>query len=86
MQNIPYITVLVTILSISSISAGLLYSYLDPERNLPVAYTTMGIALGLGLASLTGLMLYFFKRIYYRGIVSPTILYGSVRQGFLIAL
>ena len=70
---------------LSVISAGLLYSYLDPEKNLSVAYATMGLALGLGVASLSGLFLYAFKRVYYRGIVSPAILHGSVRQGFLIA-
>ena len=45
----------------------------------------MGIALGLMIASFVGLGLYLFKRVYYRGIVSPAILHASVRQGFLIA-
>jgi hypothetical protein len=86
MRNTPYITILSTILMLSLVSAWLLYSYLDPEKNLPVAYSTMGLALGLGFASLSGLLLYLFKRIYYRGIVSPAILHGSVRQGFLMAV
>jgi hypothetical protein len=53
MRNTPYITILLLILILSTVSAGLLYSYLDPEKNLPVAYTTMGIALGLAVASLS---------------------------------
>jgi hypothetical protein len=85
MRNTSYIIILCAILLLSVISAWLLYSYLDPEKNLSVAYATMGLALWLGLASLSGLTLYAFKRVYYRGIVSAAILHGSVRQGFLIA-
>ena len=55
MSASPYITLLSIIFSCSGVSAILLYLYLDPEKNLPVAYTTMGIALGLMIASFVGL-------------------------------
>ncbi len=85
MRVSPYITLLSIILSCSGVSALLLYLYLDPEKNLTVAYATMGLALGLAVASFMSLLLYFFKRVYYRGIVSSVTLHASVRQGFLIA-
>jgi hypothetical protein len=45
MRNTSYIIILCAILVLSVISAWLLYSYLDPEKNLSVAYATMGLAL-----------------------------------------
>ncbi len=74
---------MIFILSMSS--ASLLYLYLDPERNLMISYATMGTALTLGVASFSGIVIYLFKKIYYRGLISPEILHASVRQGFLVA-
>lgn len=85
MRITPYITTLFIILILSGVSAFLLYMYLDPERNLAVAYWTMGTALTLAVASFSGMFLYFFKKVYYRGIVSPHTMHSSVRQGFLFA-
>lgn len=85
MRFSPYITTLFVIFVLSTISATLLYLYLDPERNLSVAYATMGTALTLGVAAFSGIVLYSFKKVYYRGIISPEVLHASVRQGFLFA-
>ncbi len=70
---------------LSLISGTLLYFYMDPERNLPVAYAMMGTALYLTSASFITIVLYIFKRIYYRGIISASTIQSSVRQGFLFA-
>ena len=86
MRFSPYIITLFIILVLSTASALLLYFYLDPERNLPVAYGTMGTALTLGVASFSGIFFYFFKKVYYRGIISPKTLHSSVRQGFMLAI
>ncbi len=86
MRFSPYITTLFLIFILSAISATLLYLYLDPERNLAVSYATMGTALTLGVASISWIFIYLFKKIYYRGLISPEILNASVRQGFFIAL
>lgn len=85
MRFSPYVSTLFLIFVLSMISSTLLYLYLDPERNLAVSYATMGTALTLGVASLSGILLYLFKKVYYRGLISPEILHASVRQGFLIA-
>jgi len=85
MRFSPYITTLFLIFVLSTISATLLYLYLDPERNLTVAYATMGTALTLGVAAFAGIVLYSFKKVYYRGIISPEVLHASVRQGFLFS-
>lgn len=85
MRISPYVTTLFIIFILSSISALLLYFYLDPERNLTIAYSTMGTALTLSIASFSGMFLYFFKKIYYRGLISAGTLHSSVRQGFLLA-
>lgn len=85
MRFSPYITTLFLIFILSVLSATLLYLYLDPERNLTVSFATMGTALTLGVASFSGICIYAFKKIYYRGLISQEILHASVRQGFLIA-
>jgi hypothetical protein len=59
---------------------------MDPEKNLPIAYVTMGIAGTLFIASFLSIFIYFIKKIYYRGIVSPKILHSSIRQAFFLAL
>lgn len=76
--------VLTIILLLSITSATLLYFYVDPERNLVVAYATMGIALSLASMSIISMILYFIKRVYYRGIVTVSALHASIRQGCFV--
>jgi hypothetical protein len=47
MRISPYVSILFLILILSGLSTTLLFLYLDPEKNLLVAYTTMGTACGL---------------------------------------
>ena len=70
----------------SVLSASLLLFYLDPESNFTVAFSTMGTAILLGIASGVAMLLYIFKKIYYRGEAMHTVVPSSVRQGTLIAL
>ena len=86
MRFSPYVSTLFLIFVLSIISSTLLYVYLDPERNLAVSYVTMGTALTLGVASISGILIYLFKKVYYRGLISKEILHASVRQGFLFAI
>ncbi len=86
MRFSPYVTTLFLIFILSIISSTLLYVYLDPERNLAVSYVTMGTALTLGVASISGILIYLFKKVYYRGLISKETLHASVRQGFLFAI
>jgi len=86
MRFSPYVSTLFLIFVLSIISSTLLYVYLDPERNLAVSYVTMGTALTLGVASISGILIYLFKKVYYRGLISKETLHASVRQGFLFAI
>ena len=86
MRFSPYVSTLFLIFVLSIVSSTLLYLYLDPERNLAVSYTTMGTALTLAVASISGILIYFFKKVYYRGLISKETLNASVRQGFLFAI
>lgn len=85
MKSTTSLSILFLILVLSMFSGTLLYFYMDPERNLPVAYAMMGTALYLMSASFITIVLYIFKRVYYRGAVSMTTMQSSVRQGFLFA-
>lgn len=78
--------ILWTIFLTSSLSAALLLFYLDPESNFAVAFTAMGIAAFLSIASFFSMAFYAFKKIYYRGEIHPGVFYASVRQGILFSL
>lgn len=73
------------ILVTSALSGTLLFFYLDPESNLPVAFSIMGMAIFLAASSFSAMALYLFKKIYYRGEVHAGTLRASVRQGVVLA-
>lgn len=70
----------------SSLSAALLLFYLDPESNFLVAFSVMGTAVFLAIASFFSIVFYAFKKIYYRGEIHPGVFSASVRQGILFSL
>ncbi len=73
------------ILVTSALSGILLFSYLDPESNLRVAFIAMGTSAFLAAASFLALTLYLFKKIYYRGEPHAGTLRASVRQGAILS-
>ena len=70
----------------SVLSATLLLFYLDPESNFTVAFSTMGVAVFLAIASSVAIILYAFKKVYYRGEAMSSIVSTSFRQGVLMSL
>lgn len=76
-----YLAILSVILLTSLISAILLFFYMNPESNIKVWFTIMTVAIFLLLSSLFTLIIYFFKKIYYRWEIYISNLNSSLRQG-----
>ena len=81
-----YLLTVFLIFITSLISALLLLFYMDPETNKLIAIITMGLACFLASGSLLSLLIYFFKKIYYRGEVYVHTVNSSLRQGIFLAL
>jgi hypothetical protein len=86
MRITPYVILLLLIHATSLLSVYFLYRYMDIERDIVLAVGAMGIAVFLAVLSLTGIVLYGIKRVWYRGEVSFATLMSSVRQGALFAI
>ncbi len=79
-----YLITLLLIFLTSWISMILLLHYMDPESNLKVALATMWVAAFLTFSALLTLIIYFFKKIYFRWEIFMTHLNASLRQGIFI--
>ncbi|OIP54095.1 hypothetical protein AUK10_01560 [Candidatus Gracilibacteria bacterium CG2_30_37_12] len=84
-KHIYLLTIFIIFLS-STISVLLLFFYMNVENNLMVGLTIMGIASFLASSSFLSLLIYFFKKIYYRGEVYISTIHTSLRQGILFSL
>ncbi|EKE25936.1 MAG: hypothetical protein ACD_4C00491G0003 [uncultured bacterium (gcode 4)] len=80
-----YILVLSIIFVTSVTSALLLFFYMDIESNMKVGFTTMGTAFFLSISSFLSLIIFFFKRIYYRWEIYIRNLNSSLRQWVLLS-
>ena len=80
-----YLFTLVLIFFTSTISLFLLLYYMDPESNLKVAIVTISIATFLSLCSIFTIIIYFFKKIYYRWDVYMSNLNSSFRQWMFLS-
>ncbi|MFA6090221.1 MAG: hypothetical protein WC774_00385 [Candidatus Gracilibacteria bacterium] len=84
-KHIYLLTIFIIFLS-STISVLLLFFYMNVENNLMVGLTIMGIASFLASSSFLSLVIYFFKKIYFRGEVYISTIHTSLRQGILLSL
>lgn len=82
----PYFLILLVIFLSSSLSAWLLFFYLNPELDPKLAFSLMGIAILLAGSSFLAFFLFFLKKIYYRWDVTLSTMSASIRQGMLIML
>ncbi len=80
------LVILSLILLSASLSAYLLFRYMDVERDFMLAFGSMGLAIFLAISSGIGIVLFFFKKIRYRGEVFFSTLVDSVRQGAIFAI
>lgn len=79
-----YLLTLLVIFLTSSVSMMLLFYYMDPESNLKIAYITNWVATFLSISSLLSLLIYFFKKIYYRWEMYLYHLNSSLRQAIFL--
>ena len=79
-----YMLTLGLIFITSLISALLLFFYMNIESNLRIWFATMWTAIFLSLTSFLTLMIFFFKKIYYRWEIYIRNLNSSLRQWILL--
>lgn len=82
----PYFFILFVIFLSSSASSMLLYFYLNPELDTKVAFSLMSFALFLAGSSFLAMLLFFMKKIHYRGEVSLSTMSASIRQAICIII
>jgi hypothetical protein len=58
---------------------------MDPTTALVMAFSLMSMAVFLASSSLTSLVLFFLKKIYYRGDVNISTIHASIRQAILLS-
>lgn len=80
-----YIFILLIIFLTSSASVVLLYLYMNPIPNPKLALSLLGIGAFLAISSFISPILFFFKKIYYRGDVNLSTMNSSIRQGILLS-
>ncbi|MDD2871066.1 MAG: hypothetical protein PHS49_03675 [Candidatus Gracilibacteria bacterium] len=71
---------------ISLITFFLILNYLDPYEYKVVAISSISFTFVLGVSTFLTLLLYFIKKIYYRGRVYVYHVLTSFRQGFFVSL
>ena len=77
--------VMFLIFVISSITFFMILDYLDPYLNKILAIFLISFTFFISISTLSGLILYFIKKIHYRWMVELYHIKTSFRQGLFIA-
>ena len=59
---------------------------MSPEKDIQTAITLMGTSIFLSGSSILSMVVFFMKKIYYRGDVSISTMNASVRQSILMTV
>lgn len=86
MSNRLYFLVLSIIFATSTVSIFLLINYMNPIPNPKLSISLLALAIFLSASSFLTPILYFLKKIYYRGDVNIVHINSSLRQSILIVL
>jgi len=78
--------IILCIFFLSSTTLFFILNYLDPYRNELVSIITITVSFLLCVTSFVSIMLYLFKKVYYRGEVFLSHIFSSLRQAFLISI
>lgn len=78
--------VLLCIFFVSITTLFFIFNYLDPYRNELVSIVTLTVSVMLSIASLSSIIFYLFKKVYYRWEVFLSHIFSSMRQGFLLSI
>lgn len=81
-----YCFILFIIASSSGLSFFLLLFYLDPTNRPELSLGLMSVATLLTGMSVGAMILFFIKKLYYRGDVHISTMNSSIRQAFLLTL
>ncbi len=81
-----YFLILFLIFLSSSSSVGLLLFYMNPVSEPAIAFSLMWLGLFLASSSLLTFVIFFTKKIYYRGDVHIRTMNASLRQAILITI
>lgn len=81
-----YFFILFLIFSASSASMAMLYFYMDPTTAPMMGFSLMSMGGFLATSSALSLILFFVKKIYYRGDVHLTTIHASIRQAILLSV
>lgn len=71
---------------ISWITLFLIFNYLDPFRNILVSVITLTLTFCITLTTFLTIIMYFFKKIYYRWEIFVMHIFTSLRQSLLISI
>lgn len=85
----PRLTLLMTLMLTaltSGLSVVLLALYASIERNIALFFLLMVISLVFFFVSTLTIVLFFLKKLYYRGAISVSLIYSSLRQAVTIVL
>lgn len=78
--------IILSIFILSSLTLFFIINYLDPYRNEFVSIMTLTITVTLLITSFLSIVLYIFKKIYYRWEIFLDHIFSSLRQSFLLSL
>jgi len=78
--------IILSIFILSSLTLFFIINYLDPYKNELVSVVTLTITVILLITSFFSIVLYIFKKIYYRWEVFLDHIFSSLRQSFLFSL
>lgn len=81
-----YMFILMIIFLTSGLSVTLLLFYMNPLSNPELSLILLSIGVFLFASSLLSPIIFFMKKIYYRGDVSIFTMNASVRQSILLVL
>lgn len=81
-----FLLIILSVFFISSLTLFFILNYLDPYRNELISIFTLTFSVVLSITSFLSILLYIFKKAYYRGEVFLAHIFSSLRQSFLFSL
>ncbi len=78
--------VILVIFLLSLLTLFFIFNYLDPYRDELISIVSLTISFILCVTSFSSMILYIFKKVYYRGEVFLDHIFSSLRQWFLLSI
>lgn len=78
--------VILVIFLLSLLTLFFIFNYLDPYRDELISIVSLTISFILCVTSFSSMILYIFKKVYYRWEVFLDHIFSSLRQWFLLSI